>query len=364
MNVQAFYKSEPEPVSVWDQLTGKKYRKNALIELNNLFSEHPLLEISGSDVQAVLDRYDLNLFRDFVDGSLRDLYRKYLRYCFEDNHLDQEEIKRLRHLKQILGLSEPDVATVNHQVCQEVYARALDDALEDHRLDTKELTFLRCLRQDLQLPATVADAIHRRKAQSLIIDFIKGSISEEPLASAEEAELRVLMEHLNVAPQWEEKTRAELAKYRLFWQIENESLPPMFVPISLRPGEVSYFLCDAVWHELADESSSLPSPAPDALRIKLANGTYWRNPHPGTIHLAEDAWQATESGKLYLTNHHLVFRSPEVQLMIHLETILDFDHYRHGMLLYRRKNGPVFFAVPPANNDIFAMMLGRVLREI
>ena len=364
LNVQAFYKSDLEPVSVWNKLTGKRYRKNAVIELNNLLSERPLLEISRADVQAILDRYELNLFRDFSDGSLRELYKKYLRYCFEDNHLDDEEIKRLRHLKRILGLSEPDVATINHQVCQEVYERALDDALEDHRLDAKELGFLKQLRQNLQLPASVATAIHQRKAQTLIIDFIKGTVDDKPLSSEEEEELRILIDHLNVSPQWEEKTWSELIKYRLFWQIENEALPPIFVPISLHSGEVCYFLCDATWHELADEHPSLSLPVPDTMQSKLADGTYWRNNRLGTIHLAENTWQATESGKLYLTNRHLVFRSAEMQMMIHLESILDFDHYRNGLLLYRRKNGPVFFTIPSGSNDVFAMMLGQVLREV
>ena len=364
LHAQAFYKSDLEPVSVWNKLTGKKYRNNAVIELNNLLSERPLLEVSESDVWNILDRYDLNLFRDFDDGSLYDLYKRYLRYCLEDNHLDNEEIKRLRHLKNVLGLSELDVATANHQVCQEVYERALDDALEDQRLDAKELDFLRHLRQDLQLPAAVADAIYQRKAPALIIDFIKGTVGDGPLSSEEESELRVLVDHLNVAPLWGEKTQTELAKYRLFWQIENESLSPIFVPLSLQPGELCYFLCDIIWHEVIDDRLPLSTPASGAIRNKLANGTHWRNNRRRTIHLAEGAWRTTDSGKLYLTNRHLIFRNAEVQIMIHLESVLDFDHYQNGILLYRRKNGPVFFTTSAGASDIFAMMLARLLREV
>ena len=362
VHVQPFYKSALEPVSVWSQLTGQKHRKNALIEINNLLSERPVLEITGFDIQRILDQYDLNLLRDFTDGSLRDLYKKYLRYCFEDNHLDEAEVQRLYHLKSILGLSDKAVKMANHQICREVYERALDEALEDHRLDPKELAFLRQLQQKLQLPQPLVDMLHQNKAEAIIINFIKGAVADQRLSPAEEEELQVLIDHLNVRPQWDEKTRAELTKYRLFWQIENDALPQIFVPLTLRPEEFCRFLCDSTWYETIGNQPATPPPS-DRLRHKLANGTYWRNAPSGTIHLADDAWKQVESGKLYLTNQQLIFRNTNLEIMIHLDTIADFDHYQNGIFLYRKKGKSIFFAIP-SSADIFAMILGRTLREM
>ncbi len=363
---QAFYPAKLEPVSVWNKVTGQKHRQNALTEINNLLAERPLLDIQGADVQTILDRYDLNLFRDFTDGSLRDLYKKYLRYCFDDNHLDAEETKRLLHLKRILGLSDKAVALANHQVCQEVYARSLDEAREDQRLHFKELAFLHQLRHCLQLPPTLENQVQQSKAADLIIRFIKGAVTEQPLTAAEEEELTVLIEHLNAAPQWDERTYAELIKYRLHWQIENEALPYIFVPLTLRPKETCHFLCDAVRHEaihhgaLGTETTLRPSS--DAMRRKLANRAYWRNASVGTLHLADDAWRASEPGKIYLTNQRLIFRNPEIEMVVYLDSIADFDHYRNGIFLHPTKAKPLFFAAP-AGADIASMMLGRILRE-
>ena len=363
VHVQAFYKSDLEPVSVWNKLTGQKHRKNAVIEINNLLSERPLLEVSGADVQTLLDRYNLNLFHDFDDGSLRELYKKYLRYCFEDNHLDEAEIERLRHLKRILGLSDKAVRMANHQICREVYERALDDALEDQRIDPKERNFLRNLQERLQLPPALTDVIYHNKAQAIIIDFIKGAVADRQLSPSEEEELRVLIDQLNVHPQWDEKTRAELMKYRLFWQIENEVLPRIFVPLKLRPNEACHFLYDAVWYDTLESAKQSPQVVPDALRHKLANGAYWRNAHPGTIHLAGDAWRKTESGKLYVTSQRLIFRNTELEMIIPLDAVADFDHYQNGILLHRKKGGPIFFEMQNSA-DIFTMILGRALREM
>ncbi len=362
LNVQAFYKSDLEPVSVWSKLTGQKHRANAVLEINNLLSARPILEVSGADVQQVLQRYDLNLLTDFNDGSIRELYMKYLRYCFEDNHLDSQEIERLRHLKHILKLNEKDVAMANHRVCQEVYARALDQALEDQRLDQKERLFLKGLRQKLQLPAAVADAIYQHKAQATVIRFIKGAVTNRQLSPTGAVELKVLIDHLSVNPQWAEQTQAELAKYRLFWQIENEPLPQIFVPVSLRSGEFCHFLCDATWYNaLTDVSPTVVQH--DTLQNKLANSSYWRNTHPGSLHLSPDTWQRGESGKLYLTNRRLIFRSAEVEIVISLGTITDFDHYQRGILLSRKKKNPLFLDTPDSA-DVLAMMMGRVLREL
>ncbi len=363
---QAFYPAKLEPVSVWNKVTGQKQQKNALIEINNLLAERPLLNIQGADVQTILERYDLNLFCDFSDGSLRDLYKKYLRYCFDDNHLDAEETKRLLHLKRILGLSDKAVALANHQVCQEVYARSLDEALEDQRLHPKELAFLHQLRHCLQLPPTLENQVQQSKAADLIIRFIKGEITEQPLTTDEEEELAVLTEHLNAVPQWDERTRAELIKYRLHWHIENEKLPHIFVPLTLRPHETCHFLCDAVRQEAVHQEAlgakTTPVSTADTLRHKLANGTYWRNATAGTIHLADDAWRASEPGKLYLTNQRLIFRNPELEVVVYLDSIANFDHYQNGIFLHCTKGKPVFFATP-TGADIAAMMLGRILRE-
>ena len=362
---QAFYPTQLEPVSVWNKVTGQKHRQNALVEINNLLAERPLLDVQGADVQAILDRYDLNLFRDFTDGSLRDLYKKYLHYCFDDNHLDAEETKRLLHLKRLLGLSDKAVALANHQICQEVYARSLDEALEDQRLHPKELNFLRQLRHCLQLPPTLESQVQQSKAADIIIRFIKGEVTEQPLSADEEEELTVLTEHLNAVPQWQERTRAELVKYRLHWQIENEALPHIFVPLTLRSQETCHFLCDAIRQEATHQGAlgaERTRPSSDGLRRKLANRVYWRNAQVGTIHLAENAWRSSEPGKLYLTNQRLIFRNPEVEMVVYLDSIADFDHYRNGIFLYPTKGLPLFFATP-TGADIASMVLGRILRE-
>lgn len=360
---QAFYRSELEPVSLWEKLKGQKTEKNAVIEINNLLSEKPLMEVNAEDIQAIMDKYGLNLYTDFDDGSMRELYKKYLRFCFDDNHLDAEEITRLKHLKRLLGLTDKAVEIANHQICQEVYERELDAALQDNRLDEKELHFLNQLQNQLQLPQSWVDSIYQHKAQSIVIRFIKGAVEDERLSPDEEEELQALISNLEIEPQLDTATQAELAKYRLFWQIENDKLPSIYVPIKLKNEEHCYFLTDVHAYEERKSGKEEGSSAQRSLRIKLARSNYWHPEHQEALTAEDKLWKSLATGKAYITNQRIILREKEQEKSIKLAVIKDFIVYPNGLMLVREKQKRLFLQTN-ANTDVFTMILGRVLRDL
>jgi len=360
--VKAFYKSALEPQSIWDKIKGQKSGKNAVTEINNLLSEKPIMEVTPQDIQEILQKYELNLYNDFSDGSLRELYKTYLRFCFEDNHLDEEEILRLKRLKKLLGLTDKAVEIANHQVCQEVYERELDTALEDHRLDDKELHFLRQLQNRLQLPQSWADSLYQHKAQSIIIQFVKGAIADERLSPDEEQELQALADNLGVEPDLDAATQAELAKYRLLWQIENGDLPSIYVPIKLKTDEQCYFLTDAHAYEEKKPHKEPLEKAEEPLSIRLTRGDYWRAEHPLPFTSTNDAWKSLSDGKAYISNQRIILRKNNSEKNIRLSQIEDFRVYPNGVMLYREKSKRLFIQTHD-NTDVFSMILGRVLRQ-
>jgi hypothetical protein len=358
MESQPFYKSTQEPTSIWNMLTGQRSEKNAIVEINNLLAEKPLLEITPADIQTIVKRYQLNLHTDFKDGSLRELYQAYLRYCFEDNHLNEEEIERLKHLKRLLGLGEQDVDLVHHRVCQEVYERELEVALDDHRLDKKELKFLENLRTKLQLPPALAARLHQHKAQAIIFQFIKGAIADERLSPDEEAELQTLAEHLQATPTLDKSTQRKLATYRLLWQVENGDLPAIHVPLDLGKNEVCHYLTRAVWHD--DPVNAKRKPEGKTLSSKLLEGTYWKATEESV--LPANAVSGVPEGKLYLTSQRLLFRSDDQEKVVHLDTIINFQPYSDGILVYKNKGQNVLLALKQ-DAEVFSILLGRVLRD-
>ena len=356
MEIQPFYKSSLESVSLWGKLTGQRSEKNAVVEINNLLSEKSILEITPSEIQTIVNKYQLNLRNDFTDGSLRELYKAYLHYCFEDNHLDEDEIKRLKHLKRLLALSEKDVEMVHHRVSQEVYERELEVALEDHRLDEKERQFLSKLQNELQLPADVANRLYHHKAQAIIMGFIRNAIADERLSPDEEQDLKVLANHLGVEPDIDIPTQQQLAKYRLLWQLENDQIPSLHVPLELQKDEKCYFLTDAAWHD-APGQSLISQPKP--LRARLAEGHYWK-PLDSSILDDQINGNRTAQGKLYLTNKRLIYRADNQEKTIPLADILNFQPYSDGVAILRSQSRHVILAIE-IKADVFAMLLGRIL---
>ncbi len=356
---QIFFKNALESTSFWNKLAGKKSEKNAVIEINNLLAEKPLPDIQPEDIQAVMDKYSLNLFNNFDDGSLRELYKKYLRYCFEDNHLDEQEIVRLRHMKRILGLSDKAVEIANHQICYEVYERELETALEDYQLDKKEAQFLKHLQTKLHLPQDIADTLYQSKAQSIIINFIKGAIADERLSPDEEAELQSLADNLDVAPRLDDATQADLAKFRLLWQMENGELPAIHIPVKLKTDEACYFLADATWYI---DKGKQPKSTKFHLRTKLIKGTYWKAQEE-PINLTDRRWKQKATGKIYITNQRIIFRSNNTEDSLELSNVIDYTSYQEGIYIARsgKKNWLIHL---PGNRDIFSMILGRVLRDL
>lgn len=359
---QAFFKAELEPTSFWSKIRGHKPEKNAVIEINNLLSEKPVLEVRPEDIQAILDKYSLNLYRDFDDGSLRELYKTYLRYCFDDNHLDEHEIIRLKHLKRLLGLSDKAVEIANHQVCYEVYERELEVALEDHRLDEKEIQFLHHLQNKLKLPQELADTIYQNKAQGIIINFIKGAIADERLSPDEETELQALIDNLGVQPQIDESTQADLAKYRLLWQMENGEIHAIHVPLKLKPDESCYFLADATWY-LDKGSLRKREESIFHLKTKLIKGNYWKVEEGEALNLSAPTWKLVSEGKVYITNERIIFRSRKSEEGIRLTDIINYYNYSNGIYLCKDNKKNLFIHVPN-NRDVFSMILGRVLRDL
>ncbi|MEM8969176.1 MAG: hypothetical protein AAGE93_22355 [Bacteroidota bacterium] len=356
METQPFYKSKLESASLWGKLRGQKLEKNAVLEINNLLSEKPILAITPTEVQAITDKYQLNLYTDFTDGSLREMYKSYLRYCFDDNHLDEEEIGRLKHLKRLLGLTDKDIDLAHHRICQEMYERELESALHDNRLDEKELRFLRYLQTKLQLPAEVASRISPHKAKSIITEFIIGAISDEPLSPDEARELATLIVHWDTKSSKVSPTHASLAKYRLLWQLENGELPTLHVPLQLSEEERCYFLTNATWHD-ASGKVLITNPVP--LRTKLAESNFWQ-PAEGSL-LSKVSITETSEGKVYLTGERLIYRENEQEKIIPLTDILNFQPYSDGLAILREKSRHIVLATDKA--DVFSMILGRVLRD-
>src|SRR6478752_3396357 len=81
---------------------------NGFVELNNLFANKDLKDISDSDVHSISSKYKIDLYNKF-SNKLKDIYAKYLAHCLTDSKLADEELGELKKIKNLLKLTDRDI---------------------------------------------------------------------------------------------------------------------------------------------------------------------------------------------------------------------------------------------------------------
>jgi len=159
-------------------LLGRK-RTAAIREVESLFAGCDCVrDVTTDQVAEAALRHGVDLDGKYR-GACRDLYRRFLKQCLDDQRLEQEEKADLAHLKKVLKLSAEDVATVHDQVARAVYGQAVEQVLEDHRVDPDEADFLRELREQLELAEPVAERLYEKEERRARHRYFSKTISTE-----------------------------------------------------------------------------------------------------------------------------------------------------------------------------------------
>ena len=198
-------------------------KENAFVEVNNLLATKPLTEIKLEDIEEISGRYKVNLHDKFSD-RLKELYSRYLKKCFEDNVLTDEELEELNQLKHILILQDFEVGQLHDQLGSEIYKKTYMEAISQGTLEKSKEEFLDKLKVNLRLPEKLAEKISS-ESRNHFIDMQIGKITEDGRISPDEwEELNAIAKNLNVQIKIDEGSKAKLEKMKLYWLIENGCL--------------------------------------------------------------------------------------------------------------------------------------------
>ncbi len=133
------------------RFSGRRARAETVRALESLLAEaERICDVTGEHVASVGERHGIDLAAQ-LRTARRNLYRRFLEHCLDDYMLSELEVKDLTHLKDVLHLSDPDVAHIQNRVARDVYGNALEAVLEDNQVDDEEKVFLKQLRGDLDL---------------------------------------------------------------------------------------------------------------------------------------------------------------------------------------------------------------------
>jgi hypothetical protein len=362
MEHHIYNKQDLKKTTFLQKMLGQRIKENAIIELNNLLADHELNQITLEQVYAIADKYGVNFKNDYTQ-EITDFYKTYLNSCLSDKVISDKELDDLRELKRILQINDKQVEEIHRELAGKIYKAEVDKVIKDGELDEAERTFIEKLQNDLKLPSEVAQNIYLTSGQELIRSFMSNVISDAQLSPDEERELQAIAKNLHAEFKFDDATKSDLEKYRLYWQIENDEMPELQVDINIPRSEKCYFIAqDAQWFEQIAETPAKVN-SNSALSLKIAKGLYWRNASQENKALDTSKWQSLDTGIAYLTNKRLLFKGTKGDKIVLLNRVIDFSVYSNGLEIEKGegKNPFIQFA---GNIDIFAMLLGKSISQL
>jgi hypothetical protein len=356
------YQSVPLSNNSYFQKLFKQFpQENAVIELNNLLATKAITEISQSEIQEIEKKYELNLYKEFR-LNIEEFYTVYLNYCLADKVLNEQELKELNHLKNILNLDDKTIDKLHIKLGETIYKKSFQEAVNDGRLTKDEENFLNKLENTLRLPKELAEKISSETRINYIENYVQQIVADQRLSPTEEQELQAISNSLNVNVTLNDQTKEQLRKLKLYWALENLDLPIIQPDITIQKSEVCHLkITNIKWHELRSVRQRV-SYSGYSTSFKVAKGFYLRSGRYKPQSYSVDTMKLIDTGTIYLTNKRIIFTGTSKNSNIRIDKILDFTPYSDGVEI-GKETGKSPTLQMPQNADIFCMMLERILNE-
>ncbi len=351
-------KEEIKPAFL-DKILKKLPEENAAIEINNLLATKPILSIQENEIANIISKYKFKNVN--ITKELLDLYKIYLKHCFEDNIITEDENKNLVHLKSIFNLSNSVTAGLFDSIASELYKSSFNELVKDGSIDESEKEKLLKIKNELCLSNELIDKIETESKFLFASNFIKEKISDGRLSPEEMSELEKISKNLGVNFKMDEGTKAQLEKYKLYWLIENGDIPVKEVDVALQNNERCYFYTKCDFLEVRKVTERVNY---DGLtyRLKLTKNFHYKFGSIKPRKMESNQLVQIDTGSLYLTNKRLIFIGDNMSKSIKLQKILSITPYTDGVEITKDSGkNPIYrFENDP---ELFTIMLTRLINE-
>lgn len=336
-------------------------KENALVEVNNLLATKPVREIRPEEVEQISSKYKVDLHREFLP-RLNELYLRYLKKCFGDNELTDEEVNDLNHLRNVLLLRDDAVEQMHNALGGEIYKKTYSEAISNGTLEKSKEAFLDKLQSNLRLPDGITEKISA-DCRTKFMEAQVGKMVEDRRVSPDEwEELNAIAKNLSVALTIDESSKANLEKFKLYWLIECGELPVKQVDINLQKSEVCYYSTYADWLENRTVTQRI-NYGGVGYRIKIMKGVYYRAGSVNVQRITSEQLLQIDRGSLYVTNKRIIFVGSKKNTNIPLAKILSVVPYSDGVGIEKDSGRSPILRVS-TNADLLAMTLGRVINDL
>lgn len=359
MNTPYTYKILSKP-NIISKLFNKRKKQDAIIELNNLLASMPIREIKSVDVLTISEKYKVSFSSEFSDELVK-FYELFFQECIKDHLISDEEVKDLTHLKNLLGLSDSEIKDVHNKISGEIYKMNYEEVIKDGLIDEAEKIFLKNIKNNILLPDEVANKITEDSRTLYAQSQFNNIISDEKVSPEEWEQFNLITKNLNIDVSLDNNTKEKLAKYQLFWFIENAPLPTQEVNLNLQKNEVCYYntVCD--WHEHRTRTQRINYSGLTS-RIRIMKGLYYNLGSIAPQRMSSEELTLIDSGTAYVTNKRLIFMGGRKNITIKLDKILSLTPYSDGIGVEKDSGKSPILGISQ-NTDVFLRVLGRAIND-
>jgi len=285
----------------------------------------------------------------------------FLKWCYRDGILDQDERRQVDHLQSILSIDSDAASSIRKHIEQEIFRAEVAERFKDRRLSVDDQWTLSELQQRLGIDTRTANAIKQEVADTVVRQYLNQAVEDGFLSPEEEAEVRLAVSSLGLDLKFTPEQQQRWDRFRLYWDLQFGAMQPVRVDIKLQSSETCYFTAPTQWWESRTETRTIRYGGPTA-RIRIAKGIYWRTGSMNVQRVTEEVLKPIDTGQLYITNKRVIFLGRNRNTNVRLNRILDFTIYTDGIELVKDAGrNPVFQF--DADIDIAALVLNRLLAD-
>lgn len=351
-------RSTPAPRGFFAKVFLQSAPHDARRAVSNRLATSPIRSITTSDISADLTAFGAS--GKAARQVLLEVWREAVERFLSDDMITDDEAGYLAQLRRLLGLTDPEVLSVEEELIHARYSKAVAGEIADDNLTAKDRAKVDALAAAIRLPKDVADRILMKVRMDRITAAAQAAIADRRLSPQELSDLQALARDLDITLDIDAKTQQGFDRLSLLWRIENGELPAIPVPINLQKNETCHATANASWHEMRTRTERINYGGPVA-SIRICKGLRYRVGSVQVQRITRDEMVELDRGLLYITNKRVIFHGTKKNSTIRLSSLLSFTPYSDGVCLEKTSGKPAHLTLQGTDIELFHTILGAVL---
>jgi hypothetical protein len=357
--MNGFEVAAPVRPGLLERFRHRPLKENALIELQNIVAQKPLMELPLDRVQLILDEYGLAAAEAHTE--FLKIYTTVFTHCISDMVLPPDARAGLARLRQFLRLHDEEAAAAERVATRLQYERLLRTALETTPSSSVRAK-LDPLAEALGVSADGCRASYTTEARRIVQKAFDQALATGRLAPTEDARLQGLGEALGVTLIFDAAAQAKADRARLLGRIASGDLPTIAVDVILQRGEVCHAQLRATLHEMRTVTTRYQYSGP-VVRIPIMKHVSWRVGSIAVHPIQKDTMTLLDQGTLFITNKRLLFHGAKKTTTVALKKVIAFTVHADGLKIEKDTGKPQYY-VGSGDLELVGSILDAALKGI